>query len=112
MPFSAAMFIIHVYLHVKEDCIDRFKEITLDNARNTVQEPGAIRFDVFQNQDDPSRFTFVEIYKAPSDIDHHKSTDHYARWADAVDELLVEPRSRDIMSNVFPEDDGWTSPAL
>ena len=50
MPFSAAMFIIHVYLHVKEDCIDRFKEITLDNARNTVQEPGAIRFDVFQNQ--------------------------------------------------------------
>lgn len=106
------MFIIHVYLQVKEDCIERFKEITLDNARNTLQEPGAIRFDVFQNKDDPARFTFIEIYKAPSDIDHHKSTEHYARWAGAVDELLVEPRSRDIMTNVFPGDGGWTSPAL
>ena len=49
---------------MKEDCIDRFKEITFDNARNTVQEPGAIRFDVFQNQDDP-RFTLWESTRHP-----------------------------------------------
>ena len=104
------MFIIHVYLQVKDDCIDRFREITLENARNTLKEPGAIRFDVFQTQDDPTRFTFVEIYRDPSDIDHHKSTDHYARWAGAVDELLVEPRSRDIMTNVFPGEGGWEPP--
>ena len=104
------MFIIHVYLQVKEDCIERFKEITVDNARNTLQEPGSVRFDVVQQQDDPTRFIFVEVYNSAADLDHHKTTDHYARWADAVDELLVEPRSRVILSNVFPSDNEWTSP--
>ncbi|MBT4223833.1 MAG: antibiotic biosynthesis monooxygenase [Opitutae bacterium] len=111
-PYLPAMFIIHVFLQVKKDCIHQFKEITLDNARNTLREPGAVRFDVVQDQDDSSRFIFVEVYKSASDLDHHKTTEHYARWAGAVDEFLVEPRSRVLLENVFPDDAGWTSPEV
>ena len=111
-PYLPAMFIIHVFLQVKKDCIQQFKEITLDNARNTLREPGAVRFDVVQDQDDSSRFIFVEVYKSASDLDHHKTTEHYARWAGAVDESLVEPRSRVLLENVFPDDAGWTSPEV
>jgi autoinducer 2-degrading protein len=99
------MHIIHVFLHVKADKIEAFKTLTLDNARNSRQEPGCVRFDILQQQDDPTRFEFVEIYKDASDLEYHKSTDHYARWSEGVGDLLEEPRSRNILTNVDPSDE-------
>jgi autoinducer 2-degrading protein len=98
------MHIIHVFLHVKADKIEAFKTLTLDNARNSRKEPGCVRFDVLQQQDDPTKFEFVEIYKDVSDLDHHKTTEHYARWSDGVGDLLVEPRTRNLLTNVDPAD--------
>jgi quinol monooxygenase YgiN len=40
------MLVVHVYMHVKEEYIAAFKEATIENARNSVQEPGIARFDV------------------------------------------------------------------
>ena len=40
------MLIVFVYVHVKQESIDAFKEITSENARNSVLEPGIARFDV------------------------------------------------------------------
>ena len=99
------MQIIHVFLHVKADHIETFKELTMDNARNSRKEPGCVRFDILQQLDDPTRFEFIEVYKDSSDIDHHKSTDHYARWADNVGQYLEEPRSRNLLTNVDPSDE-------
>jgi len=48
------MFIIHVFVHVKPDCVEAFRAATLDNARNSVREPGIARFDVVQQLDDPT----------------------------------------------------------
>ena len=104
-PAQSYMHILHVFLHVKADQIEAFKTLTLDNARNTRQEPGCVRFDVLQDKDDPTRFTFIEVYKDPSDIDHHKATDHYARWADNVGDLLEEPRTRNVLTNIDPPDE-------
>lgn len=98
------MHIINVFLKVKSDKVDAFKELTLDNSRNSRKEPGCLRFDVLQHEDDPTRFTLYEAYKTKADIDHHKSTDHYNRWADNVGDLLVEPRSRDLLFNIDPAD--------
>ena len=55
------MFIVLVYVHVKPESIDMFKEATLENARNSVQEPGIARFDVVQQLDDPTKFVLVEV---------------------------------------------------
>ena len=48
------MFIVHVFVHVKPDQVEAFKAATMENARNSVQEPGIARFDVIQQQDDPT----------------------------------------------------------
>ncbi len=50
------MFIVHVFVHVKEDQIDAFKEATKENANSSAEEPGIARFDVIQQLDDPTRF--------------------------------------------------------
>lgn len=101
------MFILHVAVHVKPECVEAFKIATLDNAANSVQEPGVARFDVVQQQDDPTRFTLVEVYYEPAGFEQHKQTAHYARWRDAVAEMMAEPRTGVRYTNLFPGDDGW-----
>ncbi len=101
------MYIVHVYCYVKPDAIDEFKRITIENARNSVQEPGCARFDVIQQADDPARFVLVEVYRTPDDPARHRETAHYQAWAEAAPALLAEPRSKTIFDNVFPGEDGW-----
>jgi autoinducer 2-degrading protein len=101
------MFIVHVHVHVKPESVKAFTEATLENARNSVQEPGIARFDVIQQLDDPTRFVLVEVYRTPDDPAHHKETAHYQAWRDAVAEMMAEPRSSVKYDNVFPDDEGW-----
>jgi len=101
------MFIVHVDVHVKPDCVDAFVEATLENARNSVQEPGIARFDVVQDNADPAHFVLVEVYRTPDDPAKHKETAHYQAWRDTVEEMMAEPRSSVKYANVFPDEDGW-----
>jgi autoinducer 2-degrading protein len=101
------MFIVHVFVHVKPDQIDAFKAATLENARNSVQEPGIARFDVIQQLDDPARFVLVEVYRDQDAPAKHKKTQHYQVWRDTVADMMAEPRSSIKFDNVFPDDAGW-----
>jgi autoinducer 2-degrading protein len=101
------MHIVHVFCHVKPEHVEAFKQACIDNARNSVQEPGIARFDVIQQQDDPARFVLVEVYRTADDPARHKETAHYARWRDAVADMMVEPRSSVKYANIFPDDRGW-----
>ena len=101
------MLVVHVHVHVKPECIEAFRNATIENARNSVQEPGIARFDVAQQADDPARFTLAEAYRAPEAVAAHKATAHYARWRDAVADMMAEPRVAVKYSNVFPADGGW-----
>jgi quinol monooxygenase YgiN len=87
------MHIVHVSVHVRPDAIDAFTAATLDNARNSMQEPGVLRFDVLQQPDDPARFLLVECYRTHADQLAHRETAHYLRWRDAVAPLMAEPRA-------------------
>ena len=104
------MLIVHVHVHVKPDSVDAFKAATADNARNSVQEPGVVRFDVVQQEDDSTRFVLVEIYRTPDDPARHKQTAHYARWRDAVEPMMAEPRRSVKYAALFPEPVGWELP--
>ncbi len=101
------MFIAHVFVHVKPEHVEAFKTATLENARNSVREPGIARFDVIQQQDDPTRFLLVEVYRTPDDPAKHKKTPHYQKWRDTVADMMAEPRSSIKYANVFPDEQGW-----
>jgi quinol monooxygenase YgiN len=101
------MLIVHVHVHVKPDRVEAFKQATLANAASSVKEPGIARFDVCQRNDDPTRFVLVEVYRTPEDPARHKETEHYARWRDAVADMMAEPRSSTKFVNLFPAEAGW-----
>jgi quinol monooxygenase YgiN len=100
------MLVVHVHVHVKPGCEEAFREATVENARNSVLEPGIARFDVVQQQDDPARFVLVEVYRTPDDPAKHKETGHYKKWRDAVEPMMAGPRKSVKFSNCFPDDDG------
>lgn len=101
------MLIVHVHVHVKPEAVEAFREASVENARNSVQEPGIARFDVIQQADDPTRFILVEVYRSQEATVAHKETAHYAKWRDAVADMMAEPRSSVKFSNAFPGDEGW-----
>jgi len=101
------MIIVHVFVHVKPEQVEAFRTASLENALNSVQEPGIARFDVIQEQDDPTRFVLVEVYRTSEDPGRHKETAHYQKWRDTVAEMMAEPRTNIKYTNVFPDEQGW-----
>lgn len=101
------MLIVHVHVHVKPESVEAFKAATLANARASIKEPGVLRFDVVQQQDDPTRFVLVEVYRDAAAAAAHKETPHYPIWRDAVASMMAEPRYSVKFNNVFPGDERW-----
>ncbi len=106
------MYIACVHVHVKPENCDSFIEATLENARNTVREPGALRFDVIRQADDPNRFILYEVYRNEAGAKAHKETAHYGKWRETVADWMAEPRRGVIHAGLFPETEtGWETRA-
>ena len=104
------MIIVHVFVHVKPDSVEAFEAATLENARNSIREPGVVRFDVVRQEDDPSRYVLIEIYRTADDPARHKATAHYAAWRDTVEPMMAEPRRSVRYRELFPEPAAWELP--
>ena len=97
------MQVVLVFIRVKPEAVEAFREITLDNARHSLKEPGFLRFDIIQAEDDPTRFVLYEAYRDREVPLRHKETDHYNRWREAVAGMMAEKRYSLKYRNVFPE---------
>src|SRR5215204_3795275 len=101
------MLIVHVYVRVKPESVEAFKQATLANARQSILEPGIARFAFAQQQDDPTRFVLIEAYRSDEAPAAHKQTAHYQLWRDTVAPLMAEPRASLKFNNIFPDDQNW-----
>lgn len=101
------MHIVQVHVKVKPESIAEFRKASIENARNSVQEPGIARFDVLQQQDDETSFVLVEAYRTPEAPAAHRETAHYAKWRDTVEPMMAEPRQKATYNAVFPDPQGW-----
>jgi len=97
------MYIVFVNVHVKEGTVDSFIEATIENAQNSLKEPGVARFDLVQHLEDPHRFVLTEVYRTEDDAAAHKKTSHYQKWRDVVSEMMAEPRNSTKYVDVYPK---------
>ncbi|HEV8292240.1 MAG TPA: putative quinol monooxygenase [Tepidisphaeraceae bacterium] len=87
------MYIVSVTIFAKPEFREALIEATLDNARNTRRyEPGNLRYDVSQAEDDPNRLHLFEAYKTKDDFAKHQQTPHYLRWKEKVVDWMSQPR--------------------
>jgi (4S)-4-hydroxy-5-phosphonooxypentane-2,3-dione isomerase len=104
------MLLVHVHAQVRPERVEDFLTATLANARESLAEPGVLRFDVIQDQADPAHVVLTEVYRDEQAPAAHKLTPHYAAWRDAVAEMMAEPRQSMRYSVVFPAGSrGWAS---
>ena len=96
------MIIMHVFVQVKPEHVEAFRAATIENASNSVQEPGIARFDVIQQQDDPTRFVLVEVYRTAEAPARHKETAHYQKWLDTVDGDDGQSPNQDLLQQRLP----------
>jgi (4S)-4-hydroxy-5-phosphonooxypentane-2,3-dione isomerase len=98
------VLIVQVDVRVRPECVADFLAATVDNARGSVEEPGVLRFDVVQDQSDPTHVILVEVYRDAEAPTAHKETPHYAKWRDTVADMMAQPRTSTKFSAVFPTD--------
>jgi autoinducer 2-degrading protein len=98
------MIVTCVYVHVKPDALTRFITETAENHKDSVREPGNLRFDLLQQADDPYRFMIYEAYESEEAAAAHKKTQHYNRWRDNVADMMAEPRNGVKYNIIQPSD--------
>ena len=91
-------------MHVKPDVIDSFIDATVANHKESVKEPGNLRFDFIQQSDDPCRFMIYEAYDSDEAAASHKDTTHYLKWRDSVKDHMAEPR-KGVRYNIIEPND-------
>jgi autoinducer 2-degrading protein len=86
------MIVTTVMVNVKPEHLDEFIGVTVENHTESVKEPGNLRFDVLQSDDDPTKFLLYEAYSDADAAAVHKKTAHYMKWRDTVADWMAEPR--------------------
>jgi len=92
---------LHVNVVVKQDSIDAFIAASLENAKNSLQEPLIEQFELSQHLDDPTQFRLVEVYQSLQGIQDHGKSAHYLKWRETVAPMMAQARSKKVF-DVFP----------
>lgn len=84
---------IRVVAHLisKPDRIEETRGALLSLVEKTRAESGCIAYELMQNNDDPTDFTFVEEWTGDDTLDAHLKTDHINELVSMADELLAQP---------------------
>jgi (4S)-4-hydroxy-5-phosphonooxypentane-2,3-dione isomerase len=84
------MFIVLVRVQVKPALLGEFKTAILTNAELSVQrDPGCVRFDVLQQEDDPTRWCFYEVYEKEQAWIDHRGAAHFLAFKEVGDRAIV-----------------------
>ena len=102
------MIVTFVHVRVKKEHLGDFKNASIENHMESIKEPGNLRFDVLQDDADPSKFVLYEAYVSDEASAAHKETAHYLKWRETVAEWMAQPR-QGIKHNILAplEKDLW-----
>jgi (4S)-4-hydroxy-5-phosphonooxypentane-2,3-dione isomerase len=98
------MIVTCVYVHIKPGMVDGFVNATVTNHKESVKEPGNLRFDLIQQAEDPCKFMIYEAYESEAAAIDHKNTPHYLKWRDSVKDYMAEPRHGVKYNIITPKD--------
>ena len=88
------MFIVLVKVQVKPELVAEFTTAILRNAELSVKrDPGCVRFDVLQQEDDPTRWFFYEVYEKEQAWVDHRAAAHFLAFKEVGDRAIL---SRDV----------------
>ncbi len=78
----------------RTDTVDAVRAVLLSLIAPTRAEPGCLKYDLFQNVDDPTDFTFVETFASDAALAAHAAAPYVAHLAATLGPLTA--RSSDV----------------
>jgi quinol monooxygenase YgiN len=100
--------VLLVTVKMKPEHRPAFIKAMLEDARGSVtNEPGCLRFDVLQDEEDLNTLHLYEVYRDKAALEAHRQAPHYTRWRETVRDWFAEPAARRSCTNVFPQDSAW-----
>lgn len=73
------LFMCTVEVDVESKDRDKLLEVMGELSALTKVEPGCLRYEFLQVQDEPNRFCLFEVWHSVADLENHKRTDHFAK---------------------------------
>ena len=100
------MYVI-VGLHkILPKCLPEYLENVKLHARNSNAEPGCLRYEVLQDQDDPTTIALYEVFEDERAFQAHRGAEHYRWWMDiSRDWRDGPPLDRHVMEFVASKED-------
>jgi autoinducer 2-degrading protein len=84
------MLVVLVNVTVRREMLAEFERAILANADSArTREPGCLRFDVNQKEDDPAQWLFYEVYKDSAAFETHRASPHFAAYQQVADRALL-----------------------
>src|SRR5262245_47736377 len=90
---SSDMATLRVVAHLRSrpEKIEETRKVLEGLVEPTRAETGCVGYELMQNNDDPTDFTFVEEWMGDDVLDAHLKTDHIQQLVARADELLAAP---------------------
>ena len=103
------MVVLHVTVRVKPEHVGKFLDAARENAEHSARdEPGCLRFDVLQDNEDPNKIHLYEVYKDQAALDYHRQAPHFTKWRETVKDWFTAEIVRKLASPVFPPEADWS----
>lgn len=103
LSWRSDMLVTCVHVEVKPEFVEDFARASAENSAGSLQEPGNLRFDVLQSEEDPTQFLLYEAYENEAAAAAHKQTVHYQKWKSTVEDWMARPRSGVKHRVVYPD---------
>src|ERR1051325_11020783 len=72
---------LFVTVRMKPEYRDQILKGALEDGRGSREdEPGCLRFDVIQDDNDPDTVYFYEVYRDDAALEAHRAAPHYSAW--------------------------------
>jgi quinol monooxygenase YgiN len=79
------------HIHAKSGMERALQSVLESFVAPTLKEEGCLRYDLFVDVDDPSKFTFIEEWSSREALATHGKSDHIAAGRAKFPELLAQP---------------------
>ena len=95
------MIALIVSIKIKEGHKEAFMASMMGDAEGSNNdEPGCLRFDVLQDNEDPNRIHLFEVYKDQAAVDAHRAASHYTKWRETVKDWFDEEIGRSVATPI------------
>jgi quinol monooxygenase YgiN len=100
-----ALLIQQTSYDVDDLAADSFRHLWKDLGVSALGEPGVVRCDLLQSEDEPRTFVSRKVFRDATALEAHEASPQYARWLESIavaPGLIAHRHERTLMDTLHP----------